>query len=215
MNRNSYAFSIAWIATLVLAAPAVGQLVGFPVFSVPYGDADGSTAFAAQFATGLNDDSGTNVAWGGALVRSMARVSFSAAGGYVVGDVDQATVGAQVALHVLPAGSSYQLSVQGGVGWMSIPGTGIPDQTLLKFPIGLAFQGRPNDNSRVWLMPRLNLLRTSEDTGSTTEKDFGISAGGSFSIAYGLSVHAAVDWLKPETGTPIFGAIGLHYILGR
>ncbi len=107
MNRNKFAFSFAWVAALLVATPATGQLVGFPVFAVPTGDADGSTAVAAQFTRGLNSDSGENRGFAAYGVRSMEMISFNVAVGYLPGDISEATFGGQV---------SYKLIGESGGG---------------------------------------------------------------------------------------------------
>ncbi len=221
MNRTKFAFSFA-CAALLVARPAVGQLVGFPVFAVPSGEAEASTAVAGQFTRGLNAESGEDVGWAGYVSRSMELVSFNVAGGYVMGDVATYTVGAQAAVHLLRnSAENGTVSIQAGAGYLKISDDDplIPlaagGITMWKFPIGLAFEARPSDNSRIWMMPRLDLARTSDNAGSATEKSFGLSLGIGVTGGNGFGVHAAFDWVSLETSDPIGAAFGLHYYLGN
>ena len=153
MRRPKFSFSMACIAALVIATPATGQLVEFPVPGLPSVDSDPSTTFAVQTVHGLNIDSGQNGGWGAWVIRSMQRVSFSVAGGYVSSDVGEATFGGQAAFH-LAGDARGQVSVQGGAGYMAlsddIPLEPLPngDQTIWSFPIGLTVQALPSSLKR-------------------------------------------------------------------
>lgn len=78
MTQHRFVFSFAWIAALLIATPAVGQLINFPVLALAPGDADGATSVGAGWARGLNDDSNKQSAFGAGFQRAMERVSFGA-----------------------------------------------------------------------------------------------------------------------------------------
>ena len=59
------------------------------------------------------------------------------------------------------------------------------DQTTMNIPIGLAFEARPSEVGRIWIMLRLNMSRFKDDNGTVTTNRLGFS----------------------------LGAIGLHYVL--
>ena len=88
MNQNKFGFSIACIAAaaLLVATPAMGQLVNFPVLALAPGDADGNTSVGAGWGRGLNDQSGKLNLIGAGVVRSMEMVSFGISGGYLLQD---------------------------------------------------------------------------------------------------------------------------------
>lgn len=219
MNRTKFAFSFA-CAALLVATPAVGQLVGFPVFAVPSGEAEAEIALAGQWARGLNFESGENGAWAGYVVRSAELVSVNLAGGYVMGDVSSFTYGAQVAVHLLRnSDETATVSFQAGAGYRSQSDDPLApliagDETIWSFPLGLAFEAQPSDNSRIWVMPRLDWRRLSNDVGSATNRDFGLSLGISVTGGNGLGAHGAFDWVTIEDAPPIAAAFGLHYVLG-
>ena len=220
MSRNKFAFSFAWIAALLVATPATGQLVGFPVFAVPSGDGDASNTVAAQWNRGLNSDSGENGGFAAYFVRSTEMVSFNVAVGKLIGDIGEFTFGGQASYHLVSADDAT-VSLQAGVGYMALSNDalGVPlvggDLKTLRIPVGLAFEARPSEFGRIWLMPRLDLVRSTDDAGTSTVKEFGMSVGASVSSEGGLGIHAAIDFVNVEGGAPLIGAIGLQYILGN
>ena len=179
MNRHKSVFSLAGIAALLVAAPAMGQLLNHPVQSLGMGPAEGATFFAFQGSRGINDDSNKQTSWAVAAGRGMERVSFAGMVGYVGSDTDELTLGAAVAVHLLSDPEAVQVSLQGGYGWASIDGA--PHNTSLSsFPIGLAISTAPSDADsevRPWLMPRLNIAKQSTGDVSSTSTDFGLSGG--------------------------------------
>ena len=76
MSQPKFVFSFALIAALLVAAPAMGQLLNHPVQALPLGDAAGSTFVGAEFARGLNDDSKERSSFAVGVGRAMERVSF-------------------------------------------------------------------------------------------------------------------------------------------
>ena len=223
MNKRVFALSSTWIAALLVATPALGQLLEFPVYSLPAGDADGATFAGVTFARGINDNSGKQNAFGGGIGRAMERVSFIGLVGYVASETEEVTLGANVALNLpMPTDSPIQLSVQGGVGWASIDG--IPDNTTwLSVPVGLVLQTPPSDAAtqvRPWVMPRYNFRRASTGGTSLTDRNFGASAGVSVNTEAGIGFHVAFDLQREDpldTGISssafVFGA-GVHYRIG-
>jgi hypothetical protein len=146
----------------------------------------------------------------------MERVSFMAMGGYLTSDLDEITLGASVAVHLLSDDSApVQVSVQGGFGWASFDGT--PDNTsVTTYPIGIAIQARPSDSGasvRPWVMPRLNITRDSSAGVSNTETDIGASGGFSFTSEGGAGAHISADWVNVEGGSPFGFSIGAHYVI--
>ena len=218
MNQHRFAFSFALIAALLVAVPATGQLVGYPVFAIPSGDGDASTTGALQWVRGLNSDSGENAGFAAYGVRSMERISFAVAVGRLIGDIDAFTFAGTAAYHLLRDGGDAQISVQAGVGYMaqsSIGDVPLPngDMTTMNFPIGVAFEARPSEFGRIWLMPRLNLFRVSDDVTSKTRKQLGFSLGASISSEGGFGIHAGLDFVDLKDSAPLLGAIGFHYTL--
>ena len=98
MNQHKFVFSLAGIAALLVAAPAMGQLLNHPVHSLGMGPADGATFFAFQTSRGFNDDSGKQMSWAATVGRGMERVSFAGMVGYVGSDTDELTLAAAVAV---------------------------------------------------------------------------------------------------------------------
>ena len=148
----------------------------------------------------------------------MERISFNVAVGRLIGDIGEFTFGGQVAYHLLRDGGDAQISVQAGVGYMAQSSTvDVPlpngDMTTMSFPIGVAFEARPSEFGRIWIMPRLNLFRVSDDVTSKTRKQLGFSLGASISGQGGFGIHAVLDFVDLKDSAPLIGAIGLHYIL--
>ena len=148
----------------------------------------------------------------------MERISFAVAVGRLIGDIDAFTFAGTAAYHLLRDGGDAQISVQAGVGYMaqsSIGDVPLPngDMTTMNFPIGVAFEARPSEFGRIWIMPRLNMSRFKDDNGTVTTNRLGFSLGASVSSEGGLGIHAALDFVDLEDKAPLIGAIGLHYVL--
>ena len=214
MAQHRLVSSFAWIAALLTATPTLGQLLNHPVQALPVGDAAGTTHFfGVQWARGLNDDSGEVNSFAAGVGRAMERVSFMAMGGYVASDLDELTLGANVAVHLLSDDSTpVQMSVQGGFGWVKFD----DPETVTSFPIGVAFQGRPSGNATTitpWVMPRLDIQHSSQF--SSTETNFGAAAGLSINSEGTAGVHLAIDWVHTDSFDPIRFAIGVHRMVGN
>ncbi len=205
MSKTRFVFSIAVVALLV-AAPANGQLINYPVTALGPSNADGVTTIGAGWGRGLNDNSGKLNAFGVGAFRAMERVSFGVAGAYVreVGGPDASEIGLRgsVAYNV-PMDGSVAVGIQGGVEWMSVDGT--PDNlSLLNFPIGVSIQGSTEAGSLtvpLWVMPRVQFLRSSIGDVSSTETDFGIAGGVSLVSEGGVGLALSADWLYTDDGS--------------
>ncbi len=201
-------------AALLVATPAMGQLLNHPVQALPAGDAAGATFFGAQFARGLNDDSGKQSSFAAGVGRATDRVSFMGMGGYVATDTDELTLGANVAVHLLSDDSTpVQVSVQAGFGWASLDVLTV-SETWYSFPISVAISGRPSDNATAvvpWVMPRLDIQRFL----GSTETNFGAAAGVSVNGEGGVGGHLAIDYLNVSGGSPFGFAVGVHYTVGN
>ena len=221
MKEHKFAFSVTCIAALLVATPAMGQLINFPVLALPAGDADGVTSVGAGYARGLNDDSGKQSAFGAGVARAMERVSFGVAGGYVATDTDELTLAGRVAVHLLnDEDQPVTVSVQTGLGWMSLD-VGTESLTLLNIPVGVALSGSTSAGSatvRPWVMPRVQFTRASLGGTSNTNTDFGGSAGvgivteGGFGFGVSGDILIVDDGLGGNNSEFLFGA-GVFYRL--
>lgn len=218
--RRAVAFS--FVLALCTAAPASAQLWFFPNVPVPTGGADMSGAFIGiDVARGLNDASGQVNALGGSLGFMGAKAGLRVGGAVLDNDSDEkeVTAGAAVAFDLLDSGSSGQISLQGGVGWLDEEVLG-ETVTLLRFPIGVALKMKIVDNadsrSNLWVMPRIDIVRVSVDGGSDSDSEFGASAGLSTQRRNGFGFYTAIDVLFPEEAdeNPILLSGGLSYRFG-
>ncbi len=205
MSKTRFVFSIAVVALLV-ATPAMGQLINYPVFALGPSNADGATTIGAGWGRGLNDNSGKLNAFGVGVSRAMEMVSFGVGGTYVreaAGpDASEIALRGSVAYNV-PLDGSVAVGIQGGIEWMSLDGT--PDNTsLLNFPIGVSIQGSTEAGSLtipLWVMPRVQFTRASSGGASNTETDFGIAGGVSGVSEGGVGLALSIDWLYTDDGT--------------
>lgn len=204
------------LMTLGLAAvavPAEAQLWFFPDYAVPSAYGMPATFVAGTYGRGLNDASGKVDAYGAVVGRSGLGNRFTVLGG--AGMVDgggdsEYTFGGAVGVDVLPAGGSAQVTVQAGIGYMSIDPV-----TFTRFPIGVALKTQiegPTANVTPWIMPRINISRVSSGGTSASETDFGGSAGFAVTLPGGFGVHTALDLLAADENAWTLG-VGLHYLL--
>ena len=200
MSKTKFAISIA-VAAFLVATPAMGQLHNFPVVALAPGDADGVNTVAAGYARGLNDQSFKLDAIGAAFVRGMEQVSFGIMGGYVLSGVtgvdNEVTLAGSVAYHVPIEDSPVGVSLQTGIGWIN------EGASTLLFPVGVALQGSTEAGSlmaRPWVMPRVQFTRFGAvgAGSSSTETDFGASAGVGFASEGGFGFGVALDLLIGE-----------------
>ncbi len=158
----------------------------------------------------------------------MEKVSFGVAVGYVLSDSvtgfpsSEVALSGSVAYHVMnDADSPVSVTVQGGAGW-SKPGDDPNDGTLLLFPLGVVIGGSTEAGSMMvtpWVMPRVEWTRSSPTGGtSSTDTDFGASAGVGFATEGGFGFGAALDWLLVDDGTGsntsnLLISVGVNYVL--
>lgn len=197
MSKTKSVFSIAVVALLV-ATPAMGQLLNYPIGALRAGDADGATSIGAGWGRGLNEDSGKLNAFGAAITRAAETVSYQLAGAYV-NSSDIALKGT-LAYNAL----SENIGIQGGIEWKS-PDAG----TQLNLPIGISISGA-SESVRYSVMPRVQFTRTSGTT-TTTETDFGASAGIGFMTEGGVGFGLSGDWVS-GTSSILVGA-AVYYAL--
>ena len=227
MSKTRFVLSIAVVA-LMVATPAMGQVLNVPVLALAAGDADGVTSIGAGFARGLNEDSGKLNAIAVGVSRGMEKVSFGVSAGYILSDTakglasSEISVAGKVAYHVInDSDSPANVSVQVGVGWAK-PGDDPNDVTLLLIPVGVAISGSTEAGGMMvnpWVMPRVQFTRVSPSGGtSSTETDFGASAGVGFTTEGGFGFGVAVDLLITDDGlggsnSEILFGVGVSYTL--
>ena len=198
MRKTRFVFSIA-VAALLVATPAMGQLTNYPITVLPAGDADGATSIGAGWGRGLNEDSGKLNAFGVGITRAAETVSFSVAGVYV--NSSDIALGGRLAYN----GLAENIGIQGGIEWKS-PDAG----TQLNFPIGISFSGG-SESVTYSVMPRVQFTRTSASSATTTETDFGASAGIAFVTEGGVGLGLSGDWVS-GTSSILVGA-AVYYVL--
>mgnify|MGYP007073185295 CR=1 FL=1 len=217
MKRFATVFGTGLAIALLGAAPAEAQQWFFPNYASPSGYGTAETYVAATYGRGLNETSGELNAFGAAVSRTglAGRATLSVGGGFVdVVDGNEVTLGGSVAVDLLPEAMAMRLSVQAGMGWIA-PEVAGETLTSLSFPIGVAVS-RTFDNGsstvRPWVMPRVNVTRVSLAGASSSEVDFGASAGLSLTMNSGFGFHAAVDLLAANSSLWQGGA-GIHYAI--
>ena len=193
MRKTRFVFSIA-VAALLVATPAMGQLLNYPIVALPAGDADGATSIGAGWGRGLNEDSGKLNAFGAAVTRATETVSYQLAGAYV-NSSDIALKGT-LAYNAL----AENIGIQGGIEWKS-PDAG----TQLNFPIGISFSGG-SESVTYSVMPRVQFTRTSGTT-TTTDTNFGASAGIGFVTEGGVGLGLSGDWVSGTSSILVGAAV--------
>ena len=194
MRKTGFVLSIA-VAALLVATPAMGQLTNYPVTVLPAGDADGATSIGAGWGRGLNEDSGKLNAFGAAITRATETVSYQFAGAYV-NSSDIALKGT-LAYNAL----AENIGIQGGIEWKS-PDAG----TQMNFPIGISFSGA-SESVRYSVMPRVQFTRTSASSATTTDTDFGASAGIGFVTEGGVGLALSGDWVSGTSSILVGAAV--------
>ena len=193
MRKTRFVFSIA-VAALLVATPAMGQLLNYPITALPAGDADGAISIGAGWGRGLNEDSGKLNAFGVGITRAMETVSYSVAGVYV--NSSDIGLGGRLAYN----GLAENIGIQGGIEWKS-PDSG----TELNLPIGISISGA-SESVRYSVMPRVQFTRTSGTT-TTTETDFGVSAGIGFATEGGVGFGLSGDWVSGTSSILVGAAV--------
>ena len=193
MRKTRFVYSIA-VTELLVATPAMGQLLNYPITALPAGDADGATSIGAGWGRGLNEDSGKLNAFGAAITRAAETVSYQLAGAYV----NSSDIGLRgtLAYNAL----AENIGIQGGIEWKS-PDAG----TQLNLPIGISFSGG-SESVTYSVMPRVQFTRTSGTT-TTTETDFGASAGIGFMTEGGVGLALSGDWVSGTSSILVGAAV--------
>jgi hypothetical protein len=206
------------LALGLLAAPSLvsAQLFGIPNYASPSAFGTPSTFLAATYGRGLNDASGKLDAYAAAIGRSGLGNRFTVVGGFGMVDAAESewTFGGSVSADLLQPASATQVSVQGGVGYMGIDALG-GTLTTLNFPIGVALKYNipgPTATVTPWVMPRANIMRMSLGGNSSTETDFGASAGFGLTLPNGFGAHSAIDLLAADQNSWTVG-VGIHYVM--
>ena len=194
MSKTKSVFSIAVVALLV-ATPAMGQLLNYPITALPAGDADGATSIGAGWGRGLNEDSGKLNAFGVGITRAAEAVSYQFAGAYV-NSSDIALKGT-LAYNAL----AENIGIQGAIEWKS-PDAG----TQMNFPIGISFSGA-SESISYSVMPRVQFTRTSASSATTTDTDFGASAGIGFVTEGGVGLALSGDWVSGTSSILVGAAV--------
>ena len=194
MRKTGFVFSIA-VAALLVATPAMGQLLNYPITALPAGDADGATSIGAGWGRGLNEDSGKLNAFGVGITRAAETVSYQFAGVYV--NSSDIGLGGRLAYN----GLAENIGIQGGIEWKS-PDAG----TQMNFPIGISFSGA-SESVRYSVMPRVQFTRTSASSATTTDTDFGASAGIGFVTEGGVGLALSGDWVSGTSSILVGAAV--------
>ena len=194
MRKTRFVFSIA-VTALLVATPAMGQLTNYPVTVLPAGDADGATSIGAGWGRGLNEDSGKLNAFGVGITRAAETVSYQLAGAYV-NSSDIALKGT-LAYNAL----AENIGIQGGIEWKS-PDAG----TQMNFPIGISFSGA-SESISYSVMPRVQFTRTSASSATTTDTNFGASAGIGFVTEGGVGLALSGDWVSGTSSILVGAAV--------
>ena len=194
MRKTGFVFSIA-VAALLVATPAMGQLLNYPITALPAGDADGATSIGAGWGRGLNEDSGKLNAFGAAVTRAAETVSYQFAGAYV-NSSDIALKGT-LAYNAL----AENIGIQGGIEWKS-PDAG----TQMNFPIGISFSGG-SESVTYSVMPRVQFTRATVSSATTTDTDFGASAGIGFVTEGGVGLALSGDWVSGTSSILVGAAV--------
>jgi hypothetical protein len=203
------------LAVAMTAQPVDAQLFNMPNYGSPSGTP--ATWLSANYGRGLNDASGKQDAYGIAVGRRGIgnRATVSAGVAMIDSQPDSEwTFGGTVGVALLPAGGSAQVSVQGGIGYLSVD-VGTESATSLHFPIGVSLRTTiegPTATVAPWIMPRLSVVRYSLGSVSDTSSDFGVSGGFSVTLPSGFGVHTALDLLAADDSAWLLG-VGLHYLI--
>jgi hypothetical protein len=107
-------------------------------------------------------------------------------------------------------------TLQGGIGY-SKPDTGfLPGQKVneIRFPVGIGFAltiPNPALAIKPWIAPRADIVRRSSGGQSSTQTNFGLSAGLELNLLSGFGMHAAYDRVFVNGGDPGVFGLGAHY----
>lgn len=216
--------SIAVVALLMglVAETASAQLAGNPVYAISPGV---GITLNGDFGRGVNDESGKGNYFGGRVVLGVPMVSFWVGAGQYDSRVANAdkeiTLGGGAAINLIKAPIlpvALTLQVAGAtVGC----GTDCSTLNLVAGPALKVNVPTPGIGIEPWIMPRVNMARTSFGGSSVTQTGFGASGGVNVNLPMGLGFHVALDFANipaktsgifqiPES-SPITAGVGLHY----
>ncbi len=222
--------SIGRIAAAVLvlglvADSALAQLEGNPVYAVNPGV---GVTLNADFGRGLNEKSGKANYLGGRIVLGVPMVSFWVGAGQLdVRNPDrnvddkEFTLGGGAAINLIKAPNMpVALTLQVGGATLSC-GDDCSNIRLVAGPALRINVPTPGIGIEPWIMPRVNMSRTSYLGNSATRAGFGASGGVNINLPMGLGIHAAVDYadfpadaagaLQLPEASPLTGGMGLRY----
>ncbi|HEU4588588.1 MAG TPA: outer membrane beta-barrel protein [Gemmatimonadales bacterium] len=100
-------------------------------------------------------------------------------------------------------------TLQAGLGYDKLN-----DVKSYHVPVGVGFAltiPNPVLAIKPWIAPRVDVARTSVAGTSSTNTNFGLSAGVEFNLLNGVGLHAAYDRLFVTGDDPNIFAAGLHY----
>ena len=217
MNQHKFVFSFAWIAALLVATPAMGQLANFPVHPLAPGSAYGTTSIGAAFARGVRNSSLRESVFAARVARGLQTVSFGASAGYIARGAAKVTLAGSVAVHLLrDSDLPVQVSLQSGLGWMRQDILAL-SLTTLHIPVSIAIQGTEFGRIKPWVMPRVSFIQSSGEAVSTsrTVTKLGGSAGVSVTSDIGVSFDLSFDYLHVQGGSPYGLSAGISYNLGN
>ncbi len=217
MKLQNCLLAFSGVVALVVATPVAGQVPFLPDYALPSAEGSPSTFVAATYGRGLNDASAKMNAFALTVGRTTDRVAFSGGAGRIESGLNEWALGGSVGVDLIGREDTpVQLTLQGGVGWMSMDVLG-ETLTTLRFPIGVALKGRPTGSSvRItpWVMPRINIARASIGGISGTSTDFGVSGGLGITAPGGFGIQLAADVLAVGNN-PFMFSVGSHYVIGR
>ena len=93
------------------------------------------------------------------------------------------------------------IGIQGGIEWKS-PDAG----TQMNFPIGISFSGG-SESVTYSVMPRVQFTRTSASSATTTDTNFGASAGIGFVTEGGVGLALSGDWVSGTSSILVGAAV--------
>ena len=201
------------LALGILAAPLAAQQSGNPVYVG--GDGTGVTLngdFGYLASTGDSKYVGGRATFGASMV------AVNAGGGYHI-DAEEVTFGANAAVNFLSfPGSPVKIGAYAGVGYVNALAS------LITIPVGAVLTFSPPSPSMgvdVWVAPGIRYSRLGSfdiagvSVGSSSETDFGGSAGVNLNMPSGLGFHAALDYTNTSPGSsPFLIGVGVHFKLG-
>ncbi len=204
-----------------VAASGAAQARGIPVynsgvstglavageFGVPNGASGGGTAYGASARVGFGP-----LGLAGMAVRNDPKGSGN----------NFTSLGAAANIKVF-GGPLIPLSVtlQGGAGYsrtdfVAQPTGTTAQQTEWRVPVGLGIAiSLPNPvlAIRPWIAPRVDIVRLTRPTATTSDANFAISGGVEFNLLSGIGLHTAYDWSRRNGVTYGTFGVGLHYAL--